>query len=463
MVTDDNGLYHMRARYYNVDIRRFVNQDILRGTLTNSQSLNRYSYVQGNPLSYSDPFGLSPYQMFSTTMHQILDIAGFIPGVGEIADVINAVWYAGEAIYYGLTGNHEMAMRSLQGAGLSLLSALPAIGSFIGQSIKLTIKGVDIGCTIVKGAKLIGYGGSAIVAGYGAANGAMDMYRKYAINGEKAGWHTFGEVGSVTLQTVGAFSSGSQAMAAAGGRWCFTGETLVATREGLKPIEEIREGDYVLSEDVETGEQSYQQVLQTYINESDTLIHVVTGEDEIETTPMHPFYVIGRGFVPAGELAVGDKLKDSEGRETEVIDIWTEVLDEPVLVYNLEVEESHTYYVGAGMVLVHNDCTLPSGDVQGQGETVYPTSKELSDLAKQSAEIDGFPNQNLPMSIVLDAANDFVGKGASVDLQMNFKSKDSTRTVRFKEKGSGLYQANFETWDGQVKLSNYHVTIIKEN
>ena len=117
----------------------------------------------------------------------------------------------------------------------------------------------------------------------------------------------------------------------------------------------------VLSEDAEAGEQSYQQVLQTYINESDTLIHVVTSKDEIETTPMHPFYVIGRGFVPAGELEAGDKLKDSEGQETEVVDVWSEVLDEPVLVYNLEVEDSHTYYVGAGMVLVHNDCTLPVG------------------------------------------------------------------------------------------------------
>ena len=29
VTTDGNGLYYMRARYYNVDIKRFINQDVL--------------------------------------------------------------------------------------------------------------------------------------------------------------------------------------------------------------------------------------------------------------------------------------------------------------------------------------------------------------------------------------------------------------------------------------------------
>ena len=49
----------MRQRYYNTDIKRFINQDILTGSITDSQSLNRYSYVEGNPVSFLDPFGLS--------------------------------------------------------------------------------------------------------------------------------------------------------------------------------------------------------------------------------------------------------------------------------------------------------------------------------------------------------------------------------------------------------------------
>ncbi|MBD5466221.1 MAG: PKD domain-containing protein, partial [Lachnospiraceae bacterium] len=58
VASDDNGLYYMRARYYNVSIKRFINQDVVTGNIAESQSLNRYSYVEGNPVSYLDPFGL---------------------------------------------------------------------------------------------------------------------------------------------------------------------------------------------------------------------------------------------------------------------------------------------------------------------------------------------------------------------------------------------------------------------
>ena len=60
VVIDSNGLYYMRARYYNVDIKRFINQDVIEGSITNSPSLNKYAYCQGNPVSLLDPFGLSP-------------------------------------------------------------------------------------------------------------------------------------------------------------------------------------------------------------------------------------------------------------------------------------------------------------------------------------------------------------------------------------------------------------------
>jgi len=59
VVTDDNGLIYMRARYYSPELRRFINADIIAGEISDSTSLNRYSYVNGNPVSYIDPFGLS--------------------------------------------------------------------------------------------------------------------------------------------------------------------------------------------------------------------------------------------------------------------------------------------------------------------------------------------------------------------------------------------------------------------
>ena len=59
VVTDRNGLLYMRARYYSPDMRRFINADILHGEISDSTSLNRYAYANGNPISFVDPFGLS--------------------------------------------------------------------------------------------------------------------------------------------------------------------------------------------------------------------------------------------------------------------------------------------------------------------------------------------------------------------------------------------------------------------
>lgn len=47
----------MRSRYYNPTITRFINQDVVQGSLDNAITLNRYAYANGNPVTYLDPFG----------------------------------------------------------------------------------------------------------------------------------------------------------------------------------------------------------------------------------------------------------------------------------------------------------------------------------------------------------------------------------------------------------------------
>ena len=59
VVTDENGLIYMRARYYSPELRRFINADIIAGEISNAITLNRYAYANGNPVSNIDPFGLS--------------------------------------------------------------------------------------------------------------------------------------------------------------------------------------------------------------------------------------------------------------------------------------------------------------------------------------------------------------------------------------------------------------------
>ena len=51
VMSDPNGLYFMRARFYSPDIKRFVNQDVLLGEVGEGQSLNRYAFVTGRPVT----------------------------------------------------------------------------------------------------------------------------------------------------------------------------------------------------------------------------------------------------------------------------------------------------------------------------------------------------------------------------------------------------------------------------
>ena len=121
--TGADGLYYMRARYYNPQIKRFINRDIIDGSITDSQSLNKYSYVQGNPISLVDPFGLCAQDYFSRTGHELLDWLGFL---FDPADAINFLWYTAE-------GNAAMA-------AATAVAIVPAAGSFIAKGTKQAIK-----------------------------------------------------------------------------------------------------------------------------------------------------------------------------------------------------------------------------------------------------------------------------------------------------------------------------------
>ncbi|MCP4525479.1 MAG: RHS repeat-associated core domain-containing protein [Aestuariibacter sp.] len=51
------GLVFMHARYYHPALGRFVSADTIVPNLGNPQDLNRYAYVNNNPLRYTDPSG----------------------------------------------------------------------------------------------------------------------------------------------------------------------------------------------------------------------------------------------------------------------------------------------------------------------------------------------------------------------------------------------------------------------
>jgi hypothetical protein len=80
---------------------------------------------------------------------------------------------------------------------------------------------------------------------------------------------------------------------------------------------------------------------------------MIDGEP-IETTPEHPFFVLLRGWVAAGDLNVGDAIRQADGTYGSIEESL--LLHQPQLMYNLTVDTAHTFFVGEGQWLVHNLC-----------------------------------------------------------------------------------------------------------
>ena len=96
--------------------------------------------------------------------------------------------------------------------------------------------------------------------------------------------------------------------------------------------------------------------METYINETDELVHIHVNGEEIICTPSHPFYSPVKGWTEAVNLRAGDILVLVNGEYVVVEKVQHELLENPVKVYNFQVEGYHTYYVSSMGVLVHNRC-----------------------------------------------------------------------------------------------------------
>jgi len=132
---------------------------------------------------------------------------------------------------------------------------------------------------------------------------------------------------------------------------CFPAGTPVHTEFGIKNIEDIRIGDRVWAYDEDTDTLGLQLVVNTTENESDHTISLYTETEVIETTAIHPFYT-EEGWKDASELSEGDKILTKKQEKVEIKKI--EYSYEPKKVYNFEVANWHTYFVGIWAWLVHN-------------------------------------------------------------------------------------------------------------
>ena len=143
---------------------------------------------------------------------------------------------------------------------------------------------------------------------------------------------------------------------------CFVAGTQVSTPAGERAIEKITVGDSVYAANPKTGEIAIKKVSRVFKKQTCTLYHVVTSKEEIVTTDEHPFWVNGKGWVAARNLRHGDTLYSRDKGTVEIVNVFVEKLDNPVTVYNFEVEDWHTYFVGTNRILVHNECSLTKID-----------------------------------------------------------------------------------------------------
>jgi hypothetical protein len=143
---------------------------------------------------------------------------------------------------------------------------------------------------------------------------------------------------------------------------CFAAGTPLLIPGGSKAIEQFVPGDVLLSRDeydIESAVSS--KIVEEVVSHFAKLIELHVGSRVIGTTTEHPFWVRGKGWLPARALMAGDRLVGHDNQESVVGKVVD--LDEWAVVYNLRVADFHTYFVGCPewgfSVWAHNaNCTI---------------------------------------------------------------------------------------------------------
>lgn len=129
-------------------------------------------------------------------------------------------------------------------------------------------------------------------------------------------------------------------------------------------------------------------MLNTYEKETDKTIVINMGNDKIETTENHLFFVKDNWWRAASNLKPGD-LIETNNESCLVTEINVITTSKPIRVYNLNVDVNHNYYVGKNNCLVNNNCS------QSQIDLYRSQSKSTISKFKSSIEnsIDDIASQ----------------------------------------------------------------------
>jgi RNA polymerase sigma factor (sigma-70 family) len=132
---------------------------------------------------------------------------------------------------------------------------------------------------------------------------------------------------------------------------CFAAGTPVRTLTGPRPIESIRPGDQVLTQDVGTGALRFAPVLAAIQNRPTRTLRIDLEGEPIVATGIHRFWKVGQGWVMARDLKPGDAVRTLGGQAR--VDAVS--ADQVQPVFNLEVGEAQSFFVGRSGILVHDN------------------------------------------------------------------------------------------------------------
>jgi hypothetical protein len=242
---------------------------------------------------------------------------------------------------------------------------------------------------------------------------------------------------------------------------CFTEGTLVLTAYGLVPIENIVVGDSVWARNDSTGEVSLKLVASTFEREFNEVYRLYFGEAQVEATYEHPIFAEGR-WVTAENLRVGDTLFSTGGPDMILDSIL--IIEGRVAVWNLEVEDDHTYFVTERKVLVHNGKPCPvfswqkhgtvMDDVLGKGihGDVYPINggKKLGEIGFELADDGKSIIPNVLGKHSKDARKQLIAAGN------NAISSDGFKDQLLEKVNIAINSGRFEGTDRLLKLKKMY-------
>ena len=358
-----SNLTYIGAREYDTTTGRFLSVDPVLDT-TDAQSLNGYTYADNNPVTGSDPTGLMNVpdpggdsigradgdKPANTKKKSNGSGTASSNSQGDVSDGGGGVWGWVSDVGKTIVGQAKSTVVTIFEAPVQqLITDKHCLVDGDGCADMLT--------------QLIMSSNPALAGAAAVTSRGKEIYGDYA-DGKSA--EGTGKLIFDIALALGTRGAGAEAEGEAGiGKLItcsFTPSTPVLMADGkTKPIGDIKTGDKVEAANLTNGKhQGRRTVTATHVNDDydlvDLKIRLADGKTEtLHTTSKHPFWDDTlHTWVPAGQLLAGHALNTANDRHVYVTDVTPRPGDRDM--YNLTVEDLHTYYVLAGVtpVLVHN-------------------------------------------------------------------------------------------------------------